>query len=96
MSAFDVSRLTGPGPVRSTARDHSGPPATAHEARARTAADKGVAVETLARASAGAMPVDSDRVAQIRAALREGSYPLVPAQISDAIIAARLMLSGDQ
>ena len=34
-------------------------------------------------------PIDTDRVSQIRDALKEGSYPLIPAKIADAIIAAQ-------
>lgn len=48
------------------------------------------------RVSAGAAPVDQDRVQQIRDALKEGSYPIMPAKIADAMIAARLMLSSAQ
>ncbi len=33
---------------------------------------------------------------QIRDALKEGSYPIMPAKIADAMIAARLMLSSAQ
>ena len=51
------------------------------------------AVQIEAAALAAAPPVDSDRVAQIRSALAEGSYPLVPARIADAMIAAGLRLS---
>ena len=43
------------------------------------------------RVSAGRdVPVDSERVAEIRKALEEGKYPLVPAKIADALIAAEL------
>jgi negative regulator of flagellin synthesis FlgM len=38
-------------------------------------------------------PLDSERVQQIRAALRDGSYPLVPTKIADAMIAAQVSLS---
>ena len=44
-------------------------------------------------ALAAAPPVDADRVAAIRAALADGSYPLVPTRIADAMIAAGLQLS---
>ena len=37
-------------------------------------------------------PVDSERVEQIRQAIAEGRYPLVPAEIADAMIAAKLAL----
>ena len=43
--------------------------------------------------SAGVIPpVDNDRVQQIRTALKEGSYPLVPASVADAMIASRFIL----
>ena len=37
-------------------------------------------------------PFDADRVAAIRKAIEQGSYPLLPAKIADAIIAARYFL----
>lgn len=43
-------------------------------------------------AEAGAPPVDTDRVAMIRKAIAEGNYPIVPAKIADAIIAAGILL----
>ena len=35
-------------------------------------------------------PIDQERVKEIRKALETGKYPLVPAQIADALIAAEL------
>ncbi|WP_249171763.1 flagellar biosynthesis anti-sigma factor FlgM [Erythrobacter sp. JK5] len=62
------------------------------------AATPGVAIEVGALVDAGQPPVDSDRVAEIRAALEDGSYPLVPARIADAMIAARVgfTLAGER
>lgn len=40
----------------------------------------------------GDPPVDAERVAQIRKAIENGSYPVVPAKIADAMIAAGLLL----
>lgn len=40
----------------------------------------------------GEAPIDTDRVATIRKAIEDGSYPVVPARIADAIIAAGLLL----
>lgn len=37
-------------------------------------------------------PVNHERVAEIRRAVAEGTYPLVPAEIADALIAAKLTL----
>lgn len=41
---------------------------------------------------AGQAPVDSDRVVAIRKAIESGTYPLVPAKVADAMIAAGLLL----
>ena len=101
MSLYDISRLSGTGAARALGRDLSSsgkaetrPAGT--PAPAPAPADRGIAVETGSRVSAGAAPLDADRVAQIRDALKEGSYPIVPAKITDAVIAARLMLSSGQ
>jgi negative regulator of flagellin synthesis FlgM len=42
--------------------------------------------------NAGTAPVDGERVALIKKAIESDNYPLVPAKISDAIIAAGLLL----
>jgi negative regulator of flagellin synthesis FlgM len=62
-------------------------PATpAATAAARPAVATSVAVDP------GQAPVDIDRVAQIRKAVETGNYPLVPARIADAMIAAGMFL----
>jgi negative regulator of flagellin synthesis FlgM len=93
MSLYDVSKLSAVGPLRGVGRELSGEKPAARTERANGAADQGVSVQTGAKVSAGAAPVDAERVAEIRQALRDGSYPLVPSKITDAIIAARHMLS---
>lgn len=40
----------------------------------------------------GQPPVDSERVAEIRKAIEQGTYPIVPAKVADAMIAAGLLL----
>ena len=40
----------------------------------------------------GAAPVDMERVQMIRRAIETDTYPVVPARIADAIIAAGIML----
>src|SRR4051812_15817828 len=42
--------------------------------------------------NAGPAPVDSDRVSQIRKALEDGTYPILPMTVADAIIAGGLIL----
>lgn len=41
---------------------------------------------------AGEAPVNTDRVDVIRKAVQAGAYPLVPAKIADAMIAAGILL----
>ncbi|MEP2236078.1 MAG: flagellar biosynthesis anti-sigma factor FlgM [Alteripontixanthobacter sp.] len=94
MSSFDVTRISNTLPLRETganvpARTRSGQ----GNAPSGGAPQPGVSVETGNAVSAGDAPVDNGRVAEIRAALQQGQYPLNPAKITDAIIAARLMLS---
>lgn len=43
-----------------------------------------------------APPVDADRVAEIRKAVEQGRYPVVPAKIADAMIAAGYLLRTKQ
>lgn len=96
MSPFDITRLSPTMPLREVGGGQNRAPSQASAQRGADHADKGVAVRTDAAISAGAPRVDTDRVSEIREALRDGSYPIVPAKITDAIIAARLMLSGGQ
>ncbi len=42
--------------------------------------------------TAGASPpIDAERVAEIRRAIEEGRYPLIPMRVADAMIAAGLL-----
>ncbi|WP_404482507.1 flagellar biosynthesis anti-sigma factor FlgM [Novosphingobium sp. BL-52-GroH] len=50
------------------------------------------AVETTQALDPGAAPIDTDRVALIRKAVESGTYPVVPAKIADAMIAAGMLL----
>lgn len=42
--------------------------------------------------NAGAPPINADRVAAIRKALQDGTYPILPMTIADAIVAGGLIL----
>lgn len=53
-------------------------------------AEDGIGVATAITTADSGAPVDADRVSEIRKALEEGRYPLVPAKIADAMIAAEL------
>ncbi|WP_066533151.1 flagellar biosynthesis anti-sigma factor FlgM [Erythrobacter sp. CCH5-A1] len=62
-------------------------------APATSAAPSGVSLEVSAPIDPAAPPVDAERVQAIKSALRDGSYPLVPTKIADAMIAAQVSLS---
>ena len=47
-------------------------------------------VASSALAAGRDVPVDHDRVAEIRKALETGTYPLIPTEIADALIASGL------
>jgi negative regulator of flagellin synthesis FlgM len=97
MPSVELSKLPGLSPVRALATSDR----TQVEARTATAAlrgplasqHSGISVELSAGPEASTPPIDAERVQQIRAALRDGSYPLVPTKIVDAIIAAQVSLS---
>lgn len=94
MSFFDVSKINPALPVRANlqgadkglAKDDQG-------LKASRATSAGIEVATSDGVDIAVSPVDLDRVEQIRDALRDGSYPIVPAKIADAMIAAKLLLS---
>ncbi|VVT06744.1 Flagellar biosynthesis anti-sigma factor FlgM [Sphingomonas sp. EC-HK361] len=48
------------------------------------------APQTLAAELAAAAPVDLDRIAEIKAAVQAGTFPILPAKIADQLIALRL------
>lgn len=96
MSNIGISSLYNAGPIRARGGSDGRPQQPLQLASSREmsrARDEGISVETTSLASASGVPVDSERVRQIRDALREGTYPLNPTKIADAMIAARLLPS---
>ena len=104
MSSFDITRIAGSQPLRQTGAHV--PPQDTRDTRDTMAQlgpktsggappQSGVEVRTsaLPNANAGEPPVDTDRVAEIRDALKQGKYPINPAEIADAMIAAKLRLA---
>lgn len=102
MPSFELNRLqavTGAKPLSSTDRMTQGPAegnrTAVSDAPGAKAAAGGVSIAIgsalqASEISGAKAPVDSDRVAMIRDALRDGTYPLVPTQIADAMIAAQM------
>ncbi len=94
MPSFELSKLQAVTGVRAL----SGTDRAALEARSSRSSGSaapntptsGVSIEVGTSVKAPNPPVNSERVQEVRKALKEGSYPLVPAEIADAMIAARL------
>jgi negative regulator of flagellin synthesis FlgM len=91
MPTVELSKLHGIAAARAVATSERAQIETRAAApRSSAAPAPGVSVEIGDAASAASAPVDAERVREIRAALKDGSYPLVPAKIVDAMIAAQL------
>lgn len=88
MPPIDVPPLRAVGPV-----DPRQPrPVGARQpapAKAETAAP---AVEIDATLSGGEPPVDAARIDEIRKAIEQGRYPVIPMRVADALIASGLLL----
>ena len=67
-------------------------PAAADSSQTPVPAGGTTEVQTSLPTGAGPVPVDQDRIAQIRKAVENGTYPVIPTRISDAMIAAGMML----
>lgn len=94
MPSIELNKLQGVSGVRALAQGDRSQFEKSPASRVGTAqsadAKPGVEIEVAAGLDAAEPPVDSDRVSQIRDALRDGTYPLVPTKIADAMIAARV------
>ena len=64
----------------------------ANSKAAKPTISAGAAVQTSDALDPGAPPVDNERVQMIRKAVEAGKYPVVPAKIADAMIAAGVLL----
>ena len=95
MSQIEIHKLM-PATAASALRARDGNQAAPHKSSTSEshspAPQSGVSVQLSGTSFAGEPPVDATRVSEIRDALRDGTYPIVPTKIADALIAARLML----
>ena len=91
MSSFEIgaSRPVGAASLNPVAPAASvAPAADPATAPATTAAE----VQTSVSVAPGNVPVDQDRVSEIRKAVENGTYPVIPMRVSDAMIAAGMLL----
>ncbi len=53
-------------------------------------------LSNLAKSLAASPPVDSDRVGEIKKAIQNGSFPILPATIADRLLALKLNWDGHE
>ncbi|MCB2088037.1 MAG: flagellar biosynthesis anti-sigma factor FlgM [Sphingomonadaceae bacterium] len=86
MNPIDPGRVTRP-----VARfEGTSPNPVSGAAKARPVSSENAALT--ARDAGPAAPVDADRVVEIRKAVEQGTYPILPTKIADAMIAAGYLL----
>ncbi|MEM7690065.1 MAG: flagellar biosynthesis anti-sigma factor FlgM [Pseudomonadota bacterium] len=94
MTSFELSKLQGVTPARGLSENDRSQLVTGAKTSNRSSqaasGKPGVALEVGPTIDPSKPPVDADRVSEIREALKDGTYPLVPTKIADAIIAARV------
>lgn len=99
MSPIEIGASRPVGPVQvSTPKSSKAAVATPVVDNAPVAeASAAAQVERSAALDAGlAAPVDAERVKDIRHAIETGKYPIIPAKIADAMIAAGMLLRTAQ
>lgn len=91
--------LSGSGSVTRVAAPAAAPAVqpvlqqTAQQAPAQPARTQ---LSNLARTLAASAPVDTDRVGEIKKAIADGSFPILPATIADRLLALRLNWNGHE
>ncbi|MCX9148144.1 flagellar biosynthesis anti-sigma factor FlgM [Erythrobacter sp. WG] len=93
MPSVELSKLPSVGAARAPTASERAQVETRAAAPTAASGTPGISLEVAAASATPSPPVDAERVAAIRAALRDGSYPLVPTRIADAMIAAQVSLS---
>ena len=83
-SEFAIGGVRGVGTV--SPRSHAAPGGAKPTNAEPSVVERSTALDP------GQPPIDAERVAQIRRAIERDEYPIVPAQVADAIIAAGILL----
>ena len=93
MKLQGVSAATRPALGEQVSVEKKQTPQADSSAKPAASSPNGIAVEVASKIDAGQPPVSADRVREVRQALQDGNYPIIPAQIADAMIAARLSMA---
>ncbi|EZP55486.1 MULTISPECIES: flagellar biosynthesis anti-sigma factor FlgM [Sphingomonas] len=97
VDSIGTTPLNGSGSVSRVAAPAATPvvqPAVQQAAQQAPAASNATQLSNLARTLAAEPPVDSDRIDEIKKAIQNGSFPILPATIADRLLALRLNWNG--
>lgn len=99
VESIGTSPLQGSGSVSRVAAPAAAPapqPALQQQASNPQTAAPATQLSGLAKSLAAEPPVDTDRVSEIRKAIQNGSFPILPATIADRLIALKLNWDGHE
>lgn len=90
--------LNGSGSVSRVAAPAAAPTvqATLKKAAQQAPATADTQLSNLAKKLASSPPIDSDRVGEIRKAIQNGSFPILPATIADRLLALKMNWDGHE
>jgi len=97
VDSIGTTPLNGSGSVSRVAAPAATPvvqPAVQQAAQQAPATNNATQLTNLAKTLAAEPPVDSDRVDEIKKAIQNGSFPILPATIADRLLALRLNWDG--
>ena len=99
MSPIEIGASRPVGPVQVSTPKSTKAAVAAPTVDNAPVADAGAAAQierSVALDAGQAAPVDAERVKDIRHAIETGKYPIIPAKIADAMIAAGMLLRTAQ
>ncbi|WP_254603036.1 flagellar biosynthesis anti-sigma factor FlgM [Sphingomonas bacterium] len=85
-----VTMVDAAAPRAATAAPNPVAPSTPAAMSASTSGTAQTEANALARSMAAAAPVDPNRIAEIRHAIANGTFPILPATIADRLLALRM------
>lgn len=101
MSSFEIGAPRPVGAIQvktvaATKAPLAPAPSALAEAQAAPGTSAAAQIATSDAVKPGEAPIDADRVTKIRHAIESGTYPVIPAKIADAMIAAGMLLRNPQ
>lgn len=96
VDSIGTTPLNGSGSVSRVAAPAAAPVVQPVTQPAPRAPEANTQLSNLAWTLAASAPVDADRVGEIKKAIENGSFPILPATIADRLLALRLNWDGHE